>query len=438
MAEVQSGSNKESLPHILFVDDEKQVLDSLKRVFRKLPYEVQCANSGQEGLDQIAESTFDVIISDMRMPGMSGADFLMAVAETNPTVKRILLTGYSDNESTIKAINKGKIDAYLEKPVDISVLTSQIDLLLAEKNKSDRLLLVAKSVNINNKKLQSQLSSLEEDNLLAHQEIEKVTTFLDLEKEDSHEALKDNFSTIIKILSLIIDKRMGKSGVQHVVNDVVAFAKYMNLKSDLCEELKNAALLKDLGKMYFSDELLLLPFTELSDHQKKQYAMHPKNAEEVLMPLKGVSYLSKIILHQNDWFDGSSHNQGLVGEGIPLPSRVLKVVADFYELRALDANNNDEALYLTLSKTSGSQYDPKIVEAFLNYRQTINHDGEDSIVVSTHELTEGMVSTKDVLTSSGMLLLAKGIVLDDTIIEKLIAYEKSKQSRVFLNVKVLH
>ena len=90
---------------ILFVDDEKQMLTALNRVFRANNYIVFTANSGQEALNILETETMDVIVSDMRMPEMDGAAFLAKTVDLNPNSRRILLTGYSDQESTVRAIN---------------------------------------------------------------------------------------------------------------------------------------------------------------------------------------------------------------------------------------------------------------------------------------------------------------------------------------------
>ena len=91
---------------VLFVDDEKSILSSLRRLFRTSPYKILTANSGAEGLEIFKEKNIDLVISDMRMPQMDGAEFLAEVANKWPDTIRILLTGYSDLESTIAAVNR--------------------------------------------------------------------------------------------------------------------------------------------------------------------------------------------------------------------------------------------------------------------------------------------------------------------------------------------
>jgi two-component system, probable response regulator PhcQ len=103
---------------ILIVDDEPNVLSALQRVFLDEPYDVRTAESGEEGLELFVSEHFKVVISDERMPGMDGAEFLSIVKERHPEVARILLTGYASLEATMKAVNDGEIYRFFTKPWD--------------------------------------------------------------------------------------------------------------------------------------------------------------------------------------------------------------------------------------------------------------------------------------------------------------------------------
>jgi DNA-binding NtrC family response regulator len=103
---------------ILIVDDEPNVLSALQRVFIDEPYEVRTANSGEEGLKLLGTDRFKVVISDERMPGMGGAEFLSIVKNRYPQIARILLTGYASLEATMKAVNDGEIYRFFTKPWD--------------------------------------------------------------------------------------------------------------------------------------------------------------------------------------------------------------------------------------------------------------------------------------------------------------------------------
>lgn len=100
---------------ILIVDDEKDNLDALKRMLRG-QYDVSIAESAAEGLRLLQSQTFHIIISDQRMPSMTGVEFLERAKKLSPLSTRILLTGYTDIDSVIEAINRAQIYRYLSKP----------------------------------------------------------------------------------------------------------------------------------------------------------------------------------------------------------------------------------------------------------------------------------------------------------------------------------
>ena len=101
---------------LLLVDDEPNILASLKRLLRRDAYHILTANSGQEGLDVLASNAVDVIVSDQRMPGMLGADFLRKAKLLCPQTIRIMLSGYTELQAVTDAVNEGAIFKFLTKP----------------------------------------------------------------------------------------------------------------------------------------------------------------------------------------------------------------------------------------------------------------------------------------------------------------------------------
>lgn len=111
---------------ILCVDDERDNVEALERIFRK-KYKVLKATSGKEALELLDKQSVSLIISDQRMPGMTGVEFLTKSLKTHPESVRILLTGYTDIESVIAAINSGQIYRYVTKPWDPRELEAAVD-----------------------------------------------------------------------------------------------------------------------------------------------------------------------------------------------------------------------------------------------------------------------------------------------------------------------
>ena len=145
---------------VLFVDDEPLVTESLKRALRREPYEVLSANSAKEALGVLARQPVDVVISDEKMPGMQGSEFLAVVCKQYPETIRIILTGHGSMEAAIRAINEGEIFRFLTKPcneVDLAVTIRQA-LQLKELTGLSRRLLEK------NKRQASILQELEKEN----------------------------------------------------------------------------------------------------------------------------------------------------------------------------------------------------------------------------------------------------------------------------------
>lgn len=103
---------------LLLVDDEPNVLRSLKRLLRRDNYTVFCAENGQEGLDILSQNNIDVVVSDYKLSKMSGAEFLGKVSSQYPQTYRMMLSGYSDFDQVMQAINDDHIYGFINKPWD--------------------------------------------------------------------------------------------------------------------------------------------------------------------------------------------------------------------------------------------------------------------------------------------------------------------------------
>lgn len=111
---------------ILMVDDEESILSSLKRLFRRDGYRILTAGGGEQGLEALADNEVDVVISDQRMPKMTGVEFLRQVKVLYPNTVRIVLSGYTELNSITEAINEGAIYKFLTKPWDDEQLRANV------------------------------------------------------------------------------------------------------------------------------------------------------------------------------------------------------------------------------------------------------------------------------------------------------------------------
>ena len=122
---------------LLLVDDEESILLALKRLLRREDYRILCAQSGAEGLELLAKNDVDVVVTDQRMPQMTGEEFLRRTKDLYPQTVRIVLSGYADMQSIANAINQGAIYKFMSKPWDDKTLKDGIREAFARKEKND-------------------------------------------------------------------------------------------------------------------------------------------------------------------------------------------------------------------------------------------------------------------------------------------------------------
>lgn len=129
--------------NVLFVDDEPNVTAALKRSMRHEPYRIFSAESAIEGLKILDEEDIDIVISDEKMPGMSGCEFLAEVRRRHPSVIRMILTGQASMDAAISAINDGEVYRFFTKPCNPDELKSTLRQAVLQKKlvaQSDKLL----------------------------------------------------------------------------------------------------------------------------------------------------------------------------------------------------------------------------------------------------------------------------------------------------------
>lgn len=423
------------LGKILFVDDEPNILSSLRRLFRKEGYQVQTAESGAAGLKLLEAESFDVVISDMRMPEMDGAQFLEHVRALHPHTIRMLLTGYSDIQAIQDAINRGEIYRYITKPWDDN------DMLLVVRHALER------------HSLEQEKRRLEALTLRQNDELKALNASLETKVEErtrdlkrAHDALismngklRANFLTSIKVFSSLIEMRGGNLAGHslRVANLARKMAIAMQLDASETQDIFVAALLHNIGKIGFSDELLAMPVNLMKGDNLGLYRKHPIRAEQLLMPLETLRASAGIIRSQFERFDGGGFPDGLSGFNISAGARILALASDFYNLqngtlvqRRLRA---DEAKELIRNGSSG-RYDPQVVKAFLT-AVSGNEETVQEEARTTLELRPGMVIARDVHAQDGFLLLSADHVLDERLIKQISDFEAASETKLTIYVR---
>ena len=419
---------------ILCVDDEQNILSSLRRLFRMHGFQVKTAESGAEGLKILEAEPVDLVISDMRMPEMDGVQFLEKVRGTWPDTIRLLLTGYADIHSILEAINRGEIYRYITKPWDDN------DIVLVVRHALERHALEQEKRRLE-ALTQQQNEELKALNASLEAKVEERTA--DLKKAhdqliDANRKLKTSFLTSIKVFSSIIETRGGNlAGHSRRTADLARkIAVKMGLAPHEVQDVFVAGLVHDIGKIAFSDELLAMPVSRMQGEQLGQYRKHPIRAQQLLIPLDDLRGAANVLRSQLERFDGQGFPDGLSGFNIPLGARILGLASDYDNLltgtltqRRLRA---DEAVRAIVD-ARGKRYDPQVVTAFQEVISGKAATPQD-IALHARELLPGMVLSRDLITDDGFLLLSAENRLDERLIRQILDFEVSAEKRLTVHV----
>ncbi len=409
---------EERIPsRVLIVDDEENIIRSLTRLIINNDIDVLSASSAEDAIRLLEENDdISLIISDQRMPHITGTDFLEQARRIRPLATRILLTGYSDIKAAVDAINKGGAYRYLTKPWrDEEILQAVEEAAykyeLIQKNRKLSAIIKAKN------------EELKEWNIKLEARVKEQT----FELQNQNEALKGlnlrlsgNFRRTIAALSGLIELRDKnvKNHSGNVAQLAEKVAANMGFSEEETEKIAVAALLHDIGKIGMQDYLLSKNISELSEDEFNEYSLHPVRGQAAIDSIDDMQEIGILIRHHHENFDGSGFPDHMKGNDIPVGSRII-AIADFID-RNLEKYMSDVALDMTLRDLSdklGKDFDPRLYSQFSRLaeqvcsRTSVESDKSER-ELPPNELKEGMVVSRDVRSGTGILLLSKNIELN--------------------------
>lgn len=414
---------------LLAVDDEPNILAALRRLFRATGWRILTAGHAEEALALLATESIDAVLSDMRMPGMDGVQFLERVRQGWPRTARLLLTGQADLGSTIAAINRGRLHRYITKPWN-----------------DDELLLTLRQV-AQNQQLEADKLALEQLTQQQNDELKTLNSSLEIrvalrteELAAANQRLKRNYLTSIKAFTALIELR-GSAQVGHArqVADLTRrIAQAMTLDADTTHDLPIAALLHDIGHIGLSDAVLARPVNRLDSDELRRYRLHPVLGEQALLASDDMQGVAPLIRAHHERWDGQGFPDGLRGEAIPLGARILAVADAFEDLRSgridghvlspLDARR-------TVLAARGSQFDPSVVDAFAGlFPAAPPKPAVATLRLRTADLRAGQTLAQDFVSLEGVLLLSAGQRLNDDLIGRICAFERKHGLALTLGV----
>lgn len=352
---------------ILCVDDEVNVLDAFRRTLRR-DFEISVAAGGEEALAMIAESEpFAVVMSDMRMPGMNGLEFLSRVKVQTPDSARIMLTGNSDQQTAVDAVNQGNIFRFLTKPC----LPEALIAALNEGCERYRLLTV--------------------------------------EKDLLEQTLSQSLRVLLDILAIVNPTAFNRTG------SIRKLARHMadHRGVEKAWEVEFAAMLSQIGCVSVPEEILskVVSGSPLSNQETGLYHRHPSIGRELIGRIPRLENVSEMIGLQNDRFDTSAQSTD-----VTVGAAILRAALD-YDRLLLRGMSSVTAI---ASMTDRSEnYDPA---AILSLKACVDASPSADVVVrdlTVGELAPGMYLQAPLTSLRGSTLLPSGQEITRSLILRL-------------------
>ena len=353
---------------VLFVDDEVNILKALQRLLRNEPMKVLTASRPQEAIDLLESTPAQVVVSDQRMPEMSGVDLLSTIRERNPDMVRMMLTGYTEMNIAVEAINRGEIYRLITKPWNDDELKATLRQAFDHydlKGEIKRLNQVTREQNF---KLQDMNRNLEA-------KVRERTKQL----AAKHQELRTAYIQTIRALAEAIDAKDAytRGHSERVAVYSSRLAREMGLRKEMIERVYFSGLLHDVGKIGVPDAIITKP-DRLTVEEYLEIQKHPAIGAKILEPVEFLRHIVPCVRHHHEWFDGCDRGypDRLFGDKIPLPSRLI-LVCDTVEAMTSDRPYRKamalDTVVRELRKYSGSQFDPVCVDAFL---RLLEREGE--------------------------------------------------------------
>jgi response regulator RpfG family c-di-GMP phosphodiesterase len=430
---------------LLLVDDEKAITRALNRLFRKEGYQILTADSGSEGLELLQQNNNQVsmIISDQRMPVMNGAQFLEKAKNICPEAIRYLLTGYSDMEAVIQAVNRGEIHRYLTKPWNDEDLVLQVRQslehyeLIADNRRLLELTAVQNAkLSELNKNLERKVEERTRQIIAQNQRLESVNRMLEASFMDS-----------IRLLASLVENLNSRLGGQ--MRQVAQLARKVGESFQLSpaelDQIEMAGMIHDIGLLGFEEDLWYKDIKQMNPEQDHVFREHPVIGSIILESVEKLAGVGEIVLYHHEQVNGQGFPNGLRGSQIPLGSKIIHAVSDYqsilstwprdarklinYTRRHFDASVwksftlsddpdviIDEAAEKKLLLDSNQKYDMEVVAALVQViHKSKNIDPSYSVRVD--EIRAGMVLMEDLRLTDGRLLLTKGTRLKESTVQ---------------------
>ncbi len=337
---------------VLIVDDDRQVREVLHQIFLSGGYNCIVANDGTEGLALFQAVRPPLIVTDLKMPGMTGIELLQAVRESDPDAAVIVLTGAADVKTAIDSLKLGAYD-FIMKPVNLEEL-----LIAADRALERRQLLVERR----------------QSHALLERRVEEATRDLDA----AYRQLQATYQMTLEALGSALDTRdIGTEAHSRRVHGyALATAREHRVPEEDMTDLGHGVLLHDIGKIGIPDAILLKP-GPLTPDEWKIMRTHPEIGRRLVERIPFLKGAVPIVYHHHEKWDGTGYPLGLKQEEIPLGARIFSVV-DAFDAMTFDRPYSKaisfDAAKAEIKRCAGAHFDPGVVESFFRVPETLLED----------------------------------------------------------------
>ncbi|MGC1521856.1 MAG: HD domain-containing phosphohydrolase [Steroidobacteraceae bacterium] len=356
---------------VLFVDDESQVLEGIQRSLRK-HVDVQTATGGADALRLLGEAgPFALVISDMRMPNMNGAQLLAKVREQFPETVRMILSGQADLEATIAAVNEGHIFRFLCKPCPADKLLAAV-----------------------------------EDGLNQHR-------LLTAEKVLLEKTLNGSVTMLIEILGMVSPAASGRAS--RLQRYTLALASALNLADRWQWGL--AALVSQIGCVALPKDILskVEAGQGLTDEERRLHESHPEVAGRLLASIPRLEDVAEIVTAQFGALSIAGNSEDIRQWDVRSTGRMLlRAALEFDRLIIGGANGESAVSTLRASKLA-------LPKAVIDALRSVAPANKGRIVkqVNLKDLAPGMVLDQDLVSPKGIRLVPAGHEVTSSLIVRL-------------------
>jgi cyclic di-GMP phosphodiesterase len=326
---------------LLVVDDEDTIRVVVARYLRTRGFEVSTAESGSVALEALAAGSFDLMLCDVRMPGLTGMEVVPKALEADPELGILMLSAVNDAPTATEALSNGALD-YLTKPIELSALYDAVNRALHKR------------------------TLLREQRRIEYQireEVELRTQELELEKAHLRGLVVDTVNTLVMAMEA---KDVFQRGHSARVGELSAsIADYIGLAADVVEDVRTAGRVHDVGNIGIREDVLNKP-GPLSPEEFEHVKDHVRLGVEILRPLRYIERAVMFVADHHEHWDGSGYPLQKRGEQISIGGRIL-CAADAFDAmtskRAWRERMAPEEAVEHLRQVAGTLLDPRVYEA---------------------------------------------------------------------------